>query len=105
MGVKYIEGFSMIATCSLGGVVTGPEIMGNHALKIGNGFGVLGLLCAYLYDCSDKSTLQTSEHMQEVVGVTAIMGRPSYKWEESSTEELPGEYTYPLTTKPLRGAR
>ena len=94
----------MIATCSLGGVVTGPEIMGNHALKISNGFGVIGLLCAYLYDCSDKSTLQTGERMQEVTGVTAIMGKPSYKW-ESSTEELPGEYMYPLTTKPLRGAR
>ena len=95
----------MITTCSLGGEVIGPEIMlGNHALKFSNGFGVIGLLCAYLYDCSDMSPLQTGERMQEVTGVTPIMGKPSYKW-ESSTEQLPGEYMYPLTTKPLRGAR
>ena len=95
----------MVITCSLGGGLIGPEIMlGNHVLEFSNGFGVIGLLCSYLYDCSDRSPLQKGERMQEVTAVIPIMGKPSFKW-ESSTEQLPGMYVYPLTTKPLRGAR
>ncbi len=94
----------MIIICSLGGGLgSSSEIMlWVDVLKFQNGFGIICLLCSYLYKCSDRSPLQNS--MQEVTAVTPIMGKPSFQW-GSSTEQMPDMYVYPLTTKPLRGAR
>ena len=64
----------------------------------------IGIILFMCYLICDRSPLQKCDCMQEVTAVIPIMGKPSFKW-ESSNEQLPGVYVYPLTTKPLRGAR